>query len=161
MAGLGLVVLRLALSAAFVAHGANELFGAWSGPGVGPGGVHNTATLYTSLGLHPALLLAVVASVIQLVAGAMVGAGLLTRWAAGALVVYLGVGIWKAHLQWGFFLNWTGAPGRGQGIEYSVVLAGALVCLILGGAGRWSIDGQRASSRARRAAARARLRGAL
>jgi putative oxidoreductase len=161
MAGLGLLVLRLALAAVFVAHGSNELFGAWAGPGVGKGGLANTAALYASLGVHPEFVLAVLASVTQLVGGLLVGVGYFTRWASAAIIIYLAIGIWKAHWPWGFFLNWTGAPGRGQGIEFSVVLTSALVCLILTGAGRWSIDGQRASSRATRAAGRARLRGAM
>jgi putative oxidoreductase len=161
MAGLGLLVLRLALAAVFVAHGSNKLFGAWSGPGVGAGGLANTAALYASLGIHPEFVLAVLASLTQLVGGLFVGAGYFVRWVSAALIIYLGIGIWKAHWQWGFFLNWTGVPGRGQGIEYSVVLTSALVCLILTGAGRWSIDGYRASSKATRAAGRARLRGTI
>jgi putative oxidoreductase len=161
MAGLGLVVLRLALAAVFVAHGAHKLFGVWGDPGVGPGGLQITASQYAALGLHPEFLLAVLAGVTQLVGGLLLGLGYFTRWAAAAIVIYLGVGAWKAHLQWGFFLNWIGTSGRGHGIEYSVALAGALVCLMLTGAGDWSLDGLRASSTAARAAGRARLRGKL
>lgn len=161
MAGLGLVVLRLVLAVVFVAHGANKLFGIWGGPGVGPGGLQNTAAQYAALGLHPEFLLAVLAGIIQFVGGLLIGFGLLTRWAAAALVAYLAIGIWKEQLVWGFFLNWIATPGRGQGIEYSIILAGALACLMLSGGGEWSIDGQRAHSRARRAAGRARLRGKL
>lgn len=161
MAGLGLIALRLALAVVFIAHGAQILFGTWSGPGVGPGGLQNTAALYAALGLHPEFPLAILAGTIQLVGGLLIAVGILTRWAAGALVVYLLIGVWKVHLQWGLFLNWIGAPGRGHGVEYSLVLAGALVCLLLGGGGEWSVDGRRAHSRDRLAAGRARLRGKL
>lgn len=159
MPGLGLAVLRLVLAVVFVAHGTNVLFGAWAGPGIGPGGLQATAREYAALGLHPEFLLAVLAGVTQLVGGLLLAVGLLTRYASLALLVYVGFGIWKAHLQWGFFLNWMRAPQQGLGIEYSFTLAGALICLVFVGGGDWSIDGRRQHSRAARAAGRARLRG--
>jgi len=161
MAGVGLALLRLSLAVVFAAHGAHQLFGVLSSPGVGPGGLQNTAAQYAALQLHPEFLLAVLAGVTQLVGGVLIAAGALTRWASSAILAYLAIGVWKEHWRWGFFLNWVGAPGRGHGYEYSLVLAAALVCLILTGGGDWSIDGRRAHSRARQAAGRARLRGKL
>lgn len=159
MPGLGLAVLRLVLAVVFVAHGANILFGAWSGPGIGPGGLQSTAREYEALGLQPAFLLAILAGVTQLIGGLLLSIGLLTRYAALALLAYVGLGIWKEHLQWGFFLNWIRSPQQGLGIEYSITLAGTLICLILIGGGDWSVDGRRLHTRAARAAGRARLRG--
>ena len=159
MAGLGLIVLRLVLVVVFVAHGANVLFGAWAGPGIGPGGLQFTASQYAALGLHPELLLAVLAGATQLIGGLLIGLGLLTRIASAAILLYLGIGMWTEHLQWGFFLNWIHAAHQGHGVEYSATLAGALICLMVMGGGDWSVDGQRATSRAARAAGRARLRG--
>ena len=157
MTGSGLLVLRLALAVVFVAHGANILFGVWGGPGVGPGGLHATAAQYAAVGLHPELVLAVLAGVVQLAGGLLVGVGSVTRPAALALAVYVGLGIWIEHLKWGFFLNWIRNPQQGLGIEYSLTLAAALVCLMLAGPGDWSIDGRRMSRRSSRAAIRARL----
>ena len=159
MVGLGLAVLRLALAVVFAAHGAHILFGYGAGPGIGGGGLQNTAHQYAALGLHPEFLLAVLSGVIQLLGGVLLVLGVLTRWAAVSLIGYLGIGIWKEHYQWGFFLNWAGAAGRGQGFEYSAMLIGALLCLIISGGGDWSFDGHRANSAAKRAAGRARLRG--
>ena len=161
MAGLGLVVIRVVLAVVLVAHGSNILFGVWGGPGIGPGGLENTASQYAAFGLHPEFVLAVLAGVTQLVSGLLLGLGFLTRWASLALLAYLGIGVWKEHLQWGFFLNWIGTPGRGHGIEYSLILAGVLLGLMLTGGGDWSIDGRRATSHAARAAGRARLRGKI
>ncbi len=158
MTGLGLLVLRLALAAVFVAHGANILFGLWGGPGIGPGGLHATAAQYAAFGLHPEMLLAVLAGVVQLAGGLLVGFGLLTRPAALALALYVGLGMWIEHVKWGFFLNWIRNPQQGLGIEYSLTLAAALVCLMLAGGGEWSIDGRQVHRRAARAAGRARLR---
>jgi putative oxidoreductase len=161
MAGFGLCVLRLAVAVMFVAHGSHNLFGMWPGPGVGPGGLQSTAAQYAGFGLHPEFLLATLAGITMLVSGLLLGFGLLTRWAALSLVIYESIGIWKEHWKWGFFLNWTNASGRGHGVEYSMVLVAALVCVIVSGAGSWSLDGRRASHRASGAAGRARLRGKM
>jgi len=161
MAGLGLLALRLVLAVVFVAHGANILFGAWAGPGVGPGGLQATADQYKAFGVHQEFLLAILAGIVQFVGGLLLAPGWLARPASIALLIYVGVGIWIEHLQWGFFLNWVRNPGQGIGIEYSVTLAGALICLALVGAGDWSIDGRRMHSRTRQAMGRARLRGKL
>ena len=45
----GLLVLRLALAAVFVAHGAQKLFGIWGG-----GGLSAMAGIFHNLGLAPA-----------------------------------------------------------------------------------------------------------
>jgi putative oxidoreductase len=161
MAALGLLALRLVLAVVFAAHGANILFGLWGGPGIGPGGLQATAEQYRTFGLSQAFLLAVLAGIIQLVGGLLIGIGWLTRAASIALLVYVGVGIWVEHLQWGFFLNWIRNPQQGLGIEYSVVLAGALICIACTGGGDWSVDGRRQHSRVTRAAGRARLRGKM
>jgi putative oxidoreductase len=161
MVGLGLLILRFALALIFMAHGAHILFGIWPGPGVGPGGLQFTADQYGTMGLHPEFLLAVLAGTTQLIGGLLIGLGLLTRVASGALLVYLAIGVWKEHLQWGFFLNWVHAARQGHGVEYSFLLAGVLVCLMVTGGGDWSMDGRRMNTRAARAAGRARLRGKL
>lgn len=159
MPGLGLAVLRVVLAIVFIAHGTNILFGSWAGPGVGTGGLQATAQQYAALGLHPEFLLAILSGLTQLVGGLLIAVGLLTRYASVALLVYVGIGVWKEHLKWGFFLNWTHHATQGLGIEYSLTLAGALICLVFVGGGAWSIDGRRVNLRAARAAGRARLRG--
>ncbi len=158
MTSLALALLRFALAAVFVAHGAHELFGIWAGPGIGPGGLTNTAAHLAASGLEPAFLLATVGGVVHLLGGVLLALGALTRYAAVACLIDVGIGIWTVHWKWGWFLNYTGASGQGQGIEYLVVIAAALSCLVLAGPGDLSIDGRRASWQASRAAGRARLR---
>ena len=147
------------LACVFVAHGLHKLFGFWAGPGVGPGGLPATSEHLVSVGLQGGTVMAVLAGVVQLAGGTLVGVGLLTRWAAAALLGYVIIGIFKEHLKWGFFLNWVSAPGRGNGIEYSLILVGALVCLSFAGSGRWSLDGKRAERAESRAMGLARARG--
>lgn len=157
--GLGLAVLRLALAAVFIAHGANKLFGAFAGPGIGPGGLTNTAAFVASIGLKPAFALAVLLALTELGGGLLLIVGWFTRWVALALIISNGIAIWKVHMASGLFLNWTGTPGVGQGMEFSIVLIAALACLAISGGGDLSIDGRNEMSSARRAAGRARLRG--
>ena len=161
MIGLGLAVLRLALATAFIAHGANILFGLWAGPGIGAGGLDLTAQTFAAQGLAPAFPLAVLTGIIEFAGGILLAIGWFTRVAAPLLAAVILVAIWKMQWAYGFFLNWMGAADRGQGYEYSLLLLGALICLSFTGAGEWSIDGQREASRASRQAGRARLRGKL
>ena len=158
MTALGLLLLRMTVGAMFVAHGVHKLFGIGGGPGIGPGGLDQTAAQFTTLGLSPAFVLAVLAGITQLAGGVLLVTGLLTRWAALALIIYCTIGIWADHGRWGFFLNWLMTPGRGHGVEYLVVVIGALMGLLMIGGGDWSLDGQRTRSVARRAAGRARMR---
>jgi putative oxidoreductase len=161
MVGLGLLVLRLALAAVFVAHGGHKLFGLFGGPGIGPGGLSTTAAYFASLGLNPSFLLAVAEALLELVGGVLLIVGFLTRWVSIALALAMGVAIWKVHFSWGFFLNWMAEPGRGNGVEYALVIIAELICLALAGAGDASIDGVNQRSADREAAGRARLRGKI
>jgi putative oxidoreductase len=156
MSATGTAVLRVTIGVVFVIHGAHILFGVWGGPGVGAGGLSAASARFDVAGLSPGYAIAVLAGVIQLGAGLLLTVGLLTRWAAAALLLYVLVIAWAMHLPWGFFLNWTSAPGRGQGLEYSLVLAAALVCLMTGGGGPLSLEGRRASREASILAGRAR-----
>ena len=158
MFAIGLTVLRLTLSVVFVLHGAHILFGVWSGPGIGPGGLTASAASFAKSGIEPGWLMALLAGLIQFSGGLLVGLGFLTRYAAAAVLGYVMLAAWKQHLMWGVFLNWMNDPTRGQGFEYSLVLAGGLVCVLLTGGGDVSVDGLRASRAESRAAGRARLR---
>jgi putative oxidoreductase len=141
----GPVVLRLAVGAVFVAHGAQKLFGVWGG-----GGLAGTAGFFTQLGLTPAFPLAVLVAVVEFVGGLMLIAGVLTLFVALALAIDMAVAIWKVHLANGFFL-----PG---GYEFAFTLIGALAALMLTGPGAFSVDGRRARSAEAEAYGRARLR---
>lgn len=139
-------------------HGAHAMFGIAAGPAVGPGGLSATGAAFSTAGIEPGFLMGLMAAIIQLAGGLLVGAGYLTRYAAAAVLGYVMLAAWKMHMMWGFFLNWGGDPTRGHGVEYSVALGGALLCLVLAGGGDLSIDGMRMTRANERAAGRARLR---
>ena len=158
MAAAGLFVLRVTLAFVLVSHGGHILFGLGAGGGLGPGGIDQAAARFAAAGLEPGHLIAGIVGVVQFVGGLLIGLGLLSRWATLAAIALQVMLIWKQQAQWGLYLNWTGDVTRGHGIEFSVLLIGALACLFLAGPGEWSLDGRRDHSRARRAAGRARLR---
>jgi putative oxidoreductase len=155
---LGLLALRLALALVFVMHGAHAMFGIAAGPAVGPGGLTATGAGFAKAGIEPGFLMGLTAAIIQLAGGLLIGVGFLTRFAAAAVLGYVMLAAWKMHLMWGFFLSWGTDPTRGHGLEYSIALGGALLCLVFVGAGDLSLDGRRTNRAASRAAGRARLR---
>lgn len=149
----GPAVLRLALAAVFIAHGAQKLFGVWGG-----GGLQGTSAYLAQLGLQPSYPLAIATGVIEFGGAIMLLLGAYTIVTALALIVDMAVAIWAAHLAHGFFINWALVPGQGHGYEFNLTLIGALICLMLAGPGAFSIDARRASHAAAAAAGRARLR---
>jgi putative oxidoreductase len=159
MNSVGLLVLRLSLAAVGIAHGAHILFGMFGGPGsgVGPGGLTQTASQFATMGL-PGGAMAVLAGTVELLGGILVGAGFLTRWAAFALAAFTTMLSWKTQWSAGFFLNWVGEAGVRHGIEFSIVLVACFICLVLTGAGDYSIDGRKSRRQSYAAAGRARLR---
>jgi putative oxidoreductase len=149
----GPVVLRLAVGAVFVAHGAQKLFGFWGG-----GGPSATAAFFAQLGLSPAYPLALLVGLVEFVGGLFLVGGAFTKVSAGLLIANMLVAVWKVHAPNGFFLNWTNAPGLGHGYEFNLVLLGALGALFLSGPGALSVDERRLEAAESQAAGRARLR---
>lgn len=149
----GPAVLRLVVGAVFVAHGAQKLFGLGGG-----GGLAGTAAYFAQIGLTPSYPLAVAAGLVEFGGGLLLIVGAFTLFAALALTINMAVAVWKVHLANGFFLNWALVPGHGHGYEFNLTLIGALISLMLTGAGAFSIDERRARSAEVEAYGRARLR---
>lgn len=145
----GPAALRLCVGAVFLAHGAQKLFGVWDGPGLTA-----MAGYLVTIGLTPAYPIAVLTAVSELAGGVLLILGGLTRWVAFGLAVRVGIAVWKVHYLNGFFLN----SDRGDGVEFSLVLLGGLLCLMLTGPGALSVDEWRNSSAEAKAAGRARAR---
>jgi putative oxidoreductase len=139
----------LCVGAVFLAHGAQKLFGVWGGPGLG-----GTTAFFKALGLPYPYPFALLVAVTELAGGALLILGGLTRWVALALAIDMGVAIWKVHYLNGFFLS----SGRGHGVEFALVLAGAMLCLMMTGPGALSWDEWRDSSAEAMRAGRARAR---
>jgi putative oxidoreductase len=145
LAAYGPTVLRLVLAAVFIAHGAQKLFGIWGGLGLS-----GTATVLAQLGIEPSYWIAVVVGAVEFGGGLMLLAGAYTFGAAALLMLEMLSAAWSINLSKGLHLP--------AGYEFNLTVIGALVCLMLTGAGALSIDSRRASHAAAAAAGRARLR---
>ncbi len=119
--------VRLALGIIFIGHGAQKVFGWWGGSGWSAF-IQNPAPW----GLQPSKVWMGAAALSELIGGAMVLVGFLTRLGAFSLAVVMAVAMIGVH--WGaFFL-----PSKG--IEYTVALLGMSLALLISGAGQASID---------------------
>ncbi|MEV6772173.1 DoxX family protein [Nocardia sp. NPDC051030] len=123
---LGLLVLRMAVGLTMAAHGAQKLFGWFSG-----GGLDGTAAFFTMSGYPAGKTMAVIAGLTETLGGLALTVGLLTPLAAAALV---GTLLNALAVKWGhgFF-----AP---KGVEYELLLTFASATLALTGPGRLAAD---------------------
>ena len=125
---LGLLILRLAVGLLFAGHGAQKLFGWFGGHGV-----EGTGGFFESLGIRPGKLNAIAAGVAELAGGLLLALGLVTPFAAAAIVAVMTVAIITVHAAKG---PWS----TDGGYEYSAVLIAVAVALAGVGSGKWSLD---------------------
>lgn len=123
----GSLFLRAALGITMLAHGYNH---AWGG-----GRLPGTARWFESIGIKPGRLHALLATVTELGAGALLLLGLFTPLAAAGVVGVMLVALIANHLKNGFFIF---RPGEG----YEYVLFITLTAFGLGalGGGKISLD---------------------
>lgn len=132
--GLGLLVLRIALGLIFFLHGWMKLVAGeesflremlamvgWSAPGV---------LVWTIAAL-------------ELLCGAALILGALTRVAALALAVEMVVAVSLFHVRQGFFIVAVPNVPLAYGFEYHLALVGGLLCLALAGPGPFTAAGGR------------------
>jgi putative oxidoreductase len=125
---IGLLALRLVVGLGFAAHGAQKLFGSFGGHGV-----EGTAGFFESIGLRPGKHHAVAAGGAEFLGGLLITLGLVTPFAAAALIAVMTAAVLTVHARNGFFV-------ANNGYEYNVVLAGAVFALAGVGPGDWSLD---------------------
>ena len=127
-------IVRIALGIVFVAHGGQKMFGWFGGPGL-------KATIQTFqqyMKVPPAA--TVTAALIEFVGGLAMLMGFLARPAALGFIVVMLVAIAKVHGRNGFFINFSGTPGKGHGFEFNFVLIAMALSILVAGAGALSID---------------------
>jgi putative oxidoreductase len=127
-ANLGLLILRVALGVTMMAHGYNHIYRG--------GKIKGTAGWFSSLGMKPGIFHAWLASITELAAGAALAFGLLTPFAAGALMGTLLVAFVTNHRKAGFFVFRRPT----EGWEYIMNLVAALFAVACVGPGDWSLD---------------------
>jgi putative oxidoreductase len=129
----GIFILRVAVGIVMIAHGRNHI---WGG-----GKIEGTAGWFASLGMKPGILHAWLASITELVCGAMLILGFLQPFAAAGVIGVMLVALITNHLKNGFFIF---RPGEGYEYVLTLLLTGFALAGI--GAGKWSIDDKIESS---------------
>src|SRR5437868_9084617 len=125
---LGLLILRVVVGLLFVGHGAQKLFGIWGGHGLA-----GTAGFFEAIGLKPGRVHATAAGLMEFAGGALLALGLLTPFAAAALIAVMTAAVISVHFTKGL---WSTEGGY----EYNLVLAAAAFALAAVGPGAWSLD---------------------
>jgi putative oxidoreductase len=121
-------LVRVTAGLLLMPHGAQKLFGWFGGYGL-------TATgefFETSLGMSPGVAFALLAGLVEFFGGLALVLGLLTRLAALAVAVFMGVAL-SVHLPNGFF--WTEG-----GYEYPLMWGLLTLAVLLRGGDRYSLD---------------------
>jgi len=124
---LALFVLRGGVGAVMLAHGLNHIFGG--------GKIEGTGRWFESLGMKPGPLHAWLASITEVVGGALLVLGLLTPFGGAAVVGVMLVAWITNHRGNGFFIF---RPGEGWEYVMTLTLAGFALAVL--GAGEWSLD---------------------
>jgi len=124
---MGLAVIRFAVGAVFIGHGAQKLFGWFGGSGV-----EGTSGFMESLGFRPGRLAAVGAGLAEAGGGFLLLLGLLTPFGSLAVMLVMIGAIASVH--WPRLWNTEG------GMEYPLVLLAIAWALAFTGPGRYSLD---------------------
>ncbi|HYK03129.1 MAG TPA: DoxX family protein [Thermoanaerobaculia bacterium] len=127
-----LTFLRIVLGAVMLPHGLQKTVGWFGGYGFDA-----TLGYFGTLGI-PALF-AFLAIAAESAGAVALITGFTTRIAAFGVAATITVAALMAHVQNGFFMNWSGQQ-KGEGFEYHIVLVAISLVLMAGGAGRFSLD---------------------
>lgn len=130
------IFARLAIMLTIFPHGAQKLLGWYGG-----GGFEGTMGFLTT-GANLPWIIAFLVIIIEFFGPLFLLVGAFTRIAAFAVVInFLGI-VFTNTIHNGYFMNWSGVAGQGEGMEYFILLFGLLIILLIKGAGALSIDGK-------------------
>jgi len=128
-----LAIIRIMLGLALFPHGAQKLLGWFGGYGF-------TGTMgFLTGSVHLPWIFAFLVIMIEFFGALLLILGIGTRIVSiGVIVLFAGI-IFTSHGQNGFFMNWDGTK-PGEGFEYHLLVIGMALALLIGGAGKWSVD---------------------
>ena len=115
--------LRIVLGIIFIVHGYMKLFG----------GIEGTTGFFTNIGIPLAGFFAYVVAIAEFFGGIALILGIFVKIASSLLAVDMVVAILVVHLSKGFLIS-------NGGYEFTLVLLGGLIALILLGAGELSLQ---------------------
>ncbi|MDR0270119.1 DoxX family protein [Paenibacillus sp.] len=127
MFALGLLMIRLIVGLTFAGHGAQKLFGWFGGHGI-----KGTAGWLESINVKPALPVAIVTGLFELMGGVLFAAGVWTPIAAVMIVVTMIGAIVTVHGKNGYWVT-------SNGFEYNLILIAVVVGVALTGPGSYHL----------------------
>lgn len=127
------LLLRFGLAVVIFPHGAQKLLGWFGGPAF-----DGTMSYLTQVAGLPAFI-ALLVIVIEFFGAIALAAGFLGRVAAAGIATVMVGAVLTSHLQFGFFMNWTGAQA-GEGFEYHLLALAIALAIVIKGSGALSVD---------------------
>ncbi len=130
---IGFSIARLTLGLVILPHGAQKLLGLFGGYGYSA----TMDSLTTQMGLPSIVAFSVI--MIEFFGSISLILGFVSRfWALSLAGMFLGI-IFTTQLEHGFFMNWFGNQA-GEGFEYSLLVIGLALTVVVNGSGKWSVD---------------------
>ena len=128
------LITRFTIGLILFPHGAQKMLGWFGGYGF-----TGTMDFFTTTANLP-WVVAFMVIVIEFIGALSLMVGFASRiWSA--LVIFLMIGIIvTVHFENGFFMNWL-ANQKGEGYEYHLLVIGLSLVTLLGGSGKFSLDG--------------------
>lgn len=128
-----LLFLRITAAIVMLPHGAQKLFGWFGGHGF-----QATINGFSSyVGIPP--FLGALNILVESVGALFLLFGLFSRISAFGLAVTMVVAVFTAHIQNGFFMNWSGTAA-GEGFEYHILYFAISFLLLVKGGGAYALD---------------------
>lgn len=125
--------LRISLGILFLPHGLQMAFGCFGG-----GGWQASMNyLQGTMALPSFISYSVVLT--QLLGSLFLFAGFFTRGITFLLLVIMGGAVYTSHIEYGFFMNWSGQQG-GEGYEYHLAVVAMAIPIIIEGGGKFALD---------------------
>jgi len=128
-----LLIIRVMLGIVFFAHGSQKALGLFGGFGFS-----GTMGFFTNQ-MHVPAPLALLVIIAEFPGCFALIVGFLTRLVAFGLACDMLGAVFMVHLPNGFFMNWFGKQA-GEGIEFFLLVIAMCLALLIGGAGKWSVD---------------------
>ena len=127
------LIARVALGIVMFPHGAQKVFGWFGGHGF-----TGSMSYFTDI-IHVPAPLALLAILAEFAGSLGLITGCLSRIAAFGIARNMFVAIFTVQVATGFFMNWYGV-NKGEGFEFHILAIGLALVVMIGGAGKASID---------------------
>ena len=128
----GLLIARLALGIVILPHGLQKTLGLFGGPGF-------SKMMVGFVGMEIPSIIAFLVIMAESLGALGLIIGFMSRLAAFGIGLNMLGAIFMVHLPNGFFMNWFGTK-QGEGFEYHILAIGLCLVVLIGGAGKWSVD---------------------